>query len=33
MTGDPSYRAAAERVRDEIAGMPNADAVWAGLAV
>jgi len=33
VTGDPSYRAAAERVRDEIAAMPEADAVWAGLGV
>jgi MGT family glycosyltransferase len=31
VTGDPSYRVAAERVRDEIAAMPDADAVWAGL--
>ncbi len=31
VTGDPSFRAAAERVRDEIAAMPDADAVWAGL--
>jgi len=29
--GDPSFRAAAERIRDEIAVMPDADAVWAGL--
>jgi UDP:flavonoid glycosyltransferase YjiC (YdhE family) len=32
VTGDPSFRAAAERVRNEIAGMPDADAVWAGVA-
>jgi UDP:flavonoid glycosyltransferase YjiC (YdhE family) len=31
VTGDPTFRAAAERVRDEIAAMPAADAVWAGL--
>ena len=31
VTGSPSFRAAAERVRDEIAAMPDADAVWAGL--
>lgn len=29
VTGDLKYRAAAERVRDEIAAMPDADAVWA----
>ncbi|HET9996459.1 MAG TPA: glycosyltransferase [Nocardioides sp.] len=33
VTSDPSFRAAAERVRDEIAAMPDADAVWAGIAV
>lgn len=33
VTGDPAYRGAAERVRDEIADMPDADAVWAGIAV
>jgi UDP:flavonoid glycosyltransferase YjiC (YdhE family) len=33
VTGDPSFRAAAERVRDEIAVMPDADTVWAGLDV
>ena len=33
VTGDPSFREAAERVRDEIAAMPDADAVWAGIAV
>ena len=33
VTGDPSFRAAAERVRDEIAAMPDADAVWAGIPV
>ena len=32
VTGDPAYRAAAERVRDEIADMPDADAVWADIA-
>ncbi len=32
VTGDPSYRAAAERVRDEIAAMPDADTAWAGIA-
>jgi UDP:flavonoid glycosyltransferase YjiC (YdhE family) len=31
VTGDPAFRAAAERVRDEIIAMPEADAVWAGL--
>ena len=31
VTSAPSYRAAAERVRDEIAAMPDADAVWAGI--
>ncbi len=31
VTGDPAYRAAAERVRDEIADMPDADAVWLDL--
>jgi UDP:flavonoid glycosyltransferase YjiC (YdhE family) len=31
VTGDPAYRTAAERVRDEIAAMPDADAVWAGV--
>ena len=33
VTGDPRFRAAAERVRDEIAAMPDADAVWAGIAL
>jgi UDP:flavonoid glycosyltransferase YjiC (YdhE family) len=33
VTGDPAFRMAAERVRDEIAAMPDADTVWAGLAV
>ncbi len=33
VAGDPAYRAAAERVRDEIADMPDADAVWAGIAL
>jgi len=32
VAGDPSYRAAAERVRDEIAAMPDADTVWAAIA-
>jgi UDP:flavonoid glycosyltransferase YjiC (YdhE family) len=31
--GNPAYRAAAERVRDEIADMPDADAVWAAIPV
>jgi UDP:flavonoid glycosyltransferase YjiC (YdhE family) len=31
VTGEPAFRAAAERVRDEIAAMPDADTVWAGL--
>jgi UDP:flavonoid glycosyltransferase YjiC (YdhE family) len=30
---EPSVRAAAERVRDEIAAMPDADAVWADISV
>ncbi len=29
---NPAHRAAAERVRDEIADMPDADAVWADIA-
>ena len=29
---DPAYRAAAERVRDEIAAMPDADAAWSRIA-
>jgi UDP:flavonoid glycosyltransferase YjiC (YdhE family) len=33
VTSDRAYRAAAERVRDEIAAMPDADTVWADLAV
>jgi UDP:flavonoid glycosyltransferase YjiC (YdhE family) len=33
VTRDPAYRASAERVRDEIAAMPDADTAWAGLAV
>ncbi|SDD22177.1 glycosyltransferase, MGT family [Geodermatophilus telluris] len=33
VTGDPAFRAAAERIRDEIVAMPDADAVWAGLGV
>jgi UDP:flavonoid glycosyltransferase YjiC (YdhE family) len=32
VTGNSKYRAAAERVRDEITAMPDADAVWAELA-
>jgi UDP:flavonoid glycosyltransferase YjiC (YdhE family) len=32
VTGDPVFRASAERVRDEIAAMPDADSAWAGLA-
>lgn len=31
VTGDPEYGAAAERLRDEIATMPDADAVWSGI--
>jgi MGT family glycosyltransferase len=31
VTTQSSYRAAAERVRDEIAAMPSADAAWAGI--
>jgi MGT family glycosyltransferase len=31
VTGDPSFGRAAERVRGEIATMPDADAVWAGI--
>jgi UDP:flavonoid glycosyltransferase YjiC (YdhE family) len=31
VAGDPAYRDAAERVRDEIAAMPDADAAWAEL--
>ena len=31
VVGDPAYRTAAERVRDEIAAMPDADATWAEL--
>jgi len=31
VTGDPAYRAAAERASEEIAAMPDADAAWAGL--
>ena len=33
VTGNPAFRAAAERVRDEIAAMPDADAAWASLAL
>ena len=32
VAGEASYGAAAERVRDEIAAMPDADTVWAGIA-
>lgn len=32
VTRDPAFRDAAERVRDEIAAMPDADSAWAGLA-
>ncbi|MET1038691.1 MAG: glycosyltransferase [Aeromicrobium sp.] len=32
VTRDPSYRAAAERIRAEIGAMPDADAAWAALA-
>ena len=32
VTGDRSYRLAAGRLRDEIAAMPDADEVWAGIA-
>jgi len=31
VTGRPEFRAAAEQVRDQIAAMPDADTVWAGL--
>jgi UDP:flavonoid glycosyltransferase YjiC (YdhE family) len=31
VTGDPTFRRAAERVRDEIAAMPSAETVWAAL--
>jgi UDP:flavonoid glycosyltransferase YjiC (YdhE family) len=33
VTGGPEFRAAAERVGDEIAAMPDADAVWASIGV
>ena len=33
VSGNPAFRRASERVRDEIADMPDADAVWAALAV
>ncbi len=33
VTGDPAFRAAAGRIRDEIAAMPDADAAWAALGV
>jgi UDP:flavonoid glycosyltransferase YjiC (YdhE family) len=32
VTGNPDFRAAAERLRDEIAEMPDAETAWAGLA-
>ena len=32
VTHEPAFRAAAERVRDEIAAMPDADTAWAALA-
>ncbi len=32
VVGDPAYRVAAERVRDEIAAMPDPDSAWAALA-
>jgi UDP:flavonoid glycosyltransferase YjiC (YdhE family) len=31
VTHEPAFRAAAERLRDEIAAMPDADTAWAGL--
>jgi UDP:flavonoid glycosyltransferase YjiC (YdhE family) len=31
VTGNPAFRRAAETVRDEIAGMPDADTAWASL--
>jgi UDP:flavonoid glycosyltransferase YjiC (YdhE family) len=33
VTGNPSFKVAAERVRDEIAAMPDAHVVWAGIDV
>jgi hypothetical protein len=33
VSGNPAFRVAAARVRDEIAAMPDADAVWAGIAL
>ena len=33
VTDDPAYRVAAERVRDEIAAMPDAEAAWAELGI
>jgi MGT family glycosyltransferase len=30
---DPTFRAAAERVRDEIAAMPDADTAWANISM
>ena len=33
VSGNPGSKAAAARIRDEIAAMPDADAVWAGIAV
>jgi hypothetical protein len=32
VTVNPAFRRAAERVRDEIAGMPDAETAWAALA-
>jgi hypothetical protein len=31
VTGNPAFRRAAERVRDDIAGIPDADTAWAAL--
>ena len=33
VTYEPAFREAAERVRDEIAAMPDADTVWAAMAI
>jgi UDP:flavonoid glycosyltransferase YjiC (YdhE family) len=33
VTGNPAFRGAAERIRDEIAAMPDADTAWASLAL
>jgi UDP:flavonoid glycosyltransferase YjiC (YdhE family) len=32
VTGNPAFRTATERVRDEIAGMPDAETAWAAVA-